>query len=320
MGLGGGPRQYKYVTFKGQSKKELEDEFEGIESDGVTRLALADFPWCRVPSRMFKYTCITHLALSRIDDETIPGDISLLHRLRNLSIRRCENLKELPCQIWALPLLGSFIIENCPGIEAFPPGMEHATSLEELAVEFCRGFKLLPQEVCLLPKLRLLSVSGCKALATIPSCPGNFPSIKKVNISFCENLQRIPESFYSDTSIEFGPVHDGTKLDYVPHNLWKALTGSWFDRMFEGERRMKTLLRPVQAKAYLKSAKYAGVKKSTLPPKATFMAAIHTLEIFQLLLCARRSGLPRLPTELWLDIADTLYEMHLAELLPCLAD
>ena len=255
-----------------------------------------------------------------------PANIGGLSYLRELQYTACVDLVSISSEVWELPLLETVGISACDGITSLPDGITQANSLKNLEIVFCEHFCKLPTEITSLPCLEKLNVSGCKQIEEIPS--GDWPALKKLEFRFCTGLMTIPSHFSNE--MKFNIIDKSINLNFFPSALWKSIKAPiipYWDhqskiakRMFEGDRLARTILSPVDCHGYRAAADAAGIRRATPPPQKVFIRGIFDHEIFYMLLCARRADLPQLPTELWLDIADTLYEMHLAELLPCLAD
>ncbi|XP_042484173.1 putative disease resistance RPP13-like protein 1 [Macadamia integrifolia] len=103
--------------------------------------------------------------------------------LRELKIKCCPNLRELPC---ILPSLESLSLEDCKEL-CFPPMLP---SIKELTLQRCKGKALLNNKTVLhLSSLSSLTIDDVSDLKSLPSgFMQHLTSLQELNIYWCKEL------------------------------------------------------------------------------------------------------------------------------------
>ncbi|KAJ4780739.1 NBS-LRR-like resistance protein [Rhynchospora pubera] len=109
--------------------------------------------------------------------------------LEELSIDGSIHWRVWPDNMEHLPSLEILNIENCPGIESFPPGL-HLPSLERLNIENCPGIESFPPGLHL-PSLERLNITNCPGIESFPlRLQQRLPSLQYLRIVHCPALER----------------------------------------------------------------------------------------------------------------------------------
>ena len=192
---------------------------------------------------------ICHLSLLKIlfldgnHFSSIPACICLLSNLRDLSLRFCEKLRDIP----ALPSsLRNLDMSFCMKLQDI---LELPSSLEDLGLSHCKELQNIPelpsslidlrlshceelQKIPELPSsLRDLSLSHCRKLQKIPKLPS---TLRGLNLSHCKKLQKIPEL---PSSLRILDAHCSNDISSSPllmliHSLFHRFKADLFQVLF----------------------------------------------------------------------------------------
>ncbi|KAJ0794887.1 putative P-loop containing nucleoside triphosphate hydrolase, leucine-rich repeat domain superfamily [Helianthus annuus] len=186
-------------------------DLESLENLNVSDLHLKEFQniiLCHTNSNL------QQLDFSGNDTENLPSSIGNLHKLVNLSFRRCYKLKSLPGSICSLQHLRVLNFESC-GIEELPEDIGQLECLEELDLTRSK-IKHLPDSICKLKNLKTLNLYCCKVcklpedvgqidslsnldlrfskIKDVPSTICKLKHLKELNLSGCFELEKLPEN------------------------------------------------------------------------------------------------------------------------------
>ncbi|XP_071903506.1 putative disease resistance protein RGA3 [Coffea arabica] len=157
--------------------------------------------------------------------------------LRELDIKDCENLRELPEDLYEFRSLQTLSIDGCPSLEAFPfpsalaqltsfqslmmfPNVQQrVTSLQNVRICHCDRLIDLPGEMLESCKsLRVLTVYDCPRLSSFPVYLERMPSLSVLLLHKCPNLLTMPRGFGFLTSLRelsIGPLSDTVEFDWL---------------------------------------------------------------------------------------------------------
>ncbi|KAJ4771330.1 NBS-LRR-like resistance protein [Rhynchospora pubera] len=109
--------------------------------------------------------------------------------LEELTIDGSIHWRVWPDNVEHLPSLECLNIENCPGIESFPPGL-HLPSLKHVMIEKCPGIESFPPGLHL-PSLERLNITNCPGIESFPlRLQQRLPSLQYLIIDDCPALER----------------------------------------------------------------------------------------------------------------------------------
>ncbi|KAG0608128.1 hypothetical protein M758_8G080700 [Ceratodon purpureus] len=116
----------------------------------------------------FKTLCVLHMRYCWKLVE-LPSSIGDLSSLKELDLRRCENLRSLPETIGLkLGNLQVLILTRCTSIEELPESMANLVQLLELHLSRCSQLKSLPSGLGNLKLVKLLNLGNCSELKEVP--------------------------------------------------------------------------------------------------------------------------------------------------------
>nr|XP_027075843.1 putative disease resistance protein RGA3 [Coffea arabica] len=155
--------------------------------------------------------------------------------LKRLTITFCENLRELPEDLYQFQALEDLMIRSCPRIDSFGyPNPKNSfgqkgllKSLEQFTVNGCDALTRLPVEMfesC--TSLRELTLVNCPSLVSFPLDLRRTPSLESFWLRGCSNLiAEMPSGFGYLTSlreVKIGPFSDYSVIEFD----WAGLASS----------------------------------------------------------------------------------------------
>ncbi|KAI4353300.1 hypothetical protein L6164_002259 [Bauhinia variegata] len=135
--------------------------------------------------------------------EALPTDLSRLHALQELQIRKCYSLVDFPEQV----LLGLHSLEtlkliDCCKLKRISTGFQHLTSLKDLTIDNCLEMEDLAEALQHVPSLQSLSVASLPNLEPFPDWLENLISLQSLAIYDCRRLVSLPMSIRNLTSLK----------------------------------------------------------------------------------------------------------------------
>ncbi|KAJ3687519.1 hypothetical protein LUZ61_016683 [Rhynchospora tenuis] len=194
--------------------KSLPSDFNFSEAQKLRALKLAPNVYLEPDFSFVNFKHLRYLSLYGKCFERLPECICSLYNLKNLTLKDCPHLKELPKDIanlvsleelaiyasdlrvlptslCELKALRKLYLENCSKFVGFPPNMRNLVSLEELTIMECDNLEMLPLSFCQLKALRELNLSGCCALEELPHDMGNLANLQILRV-LDTNVRSLP--------------------------------------------------------------------------------------------------------------------------------
>ncbi|KAK0599964.1 hypothetical protein LWI29_010250 [Acer saccharum] len=209
--------------------KNLETLPSGIHFESLTSLDLSN---CNNLTKFPEISGnnITRLDLSGTAIKELHHSISHLNGLKELFLRRCENLETLPSGIH-FESLTSLDLSNCNNLTKFPQISSNnitrldlsGTAIKELhhSISHLNGLKEL--------FLRRLDLSGT-AIKELHHSISHLNGLKELFLRRCENLETLPSGihFESLTSLDLSNCNNLTKFPQISGNniTWLDLSGT----------------------------------------------------------------------------------------------
>ncbi|CDP21293.1 unnamed protein product [Coffea canephora] len=166
-----------------------------------------------LPTDMLERLCLfptlQHVKLMIAKNITTFRGMSCAACLKRLEVTLCENLRELPDDLYQFQALEHLKIRGCPRIDSFGyPNPKNSfgqksllKSLKQFTVDDCDALTRLPVEMfesC--TSLRKLKLFDCRSLVSFPLDLRRFPSLECFSLYGCSNLiTEMP----NDSVIEF---------------------------------------------------------------------------------------------------------------------
>ncbi|CDP20567.1 unnamed protein product [Coffea canephora] len=189
------------------------DGCDSLPTDTLERL-------CLLPT-------LQHVELLSADNITTLRGMSCAACLKRLVVYFCDNLRELPEDLYQFQALEHLMIDGCPRIDSFGyPNPKNSfgqksllKSLELFTVYWCDALTRLPVEMfesC--TSLRELTLSHCRSLVSFPLDLRRTPSLESFSTVWCPNLiSEMPSGFGSLTSlreVRIGPFSDDSAIEF----------------------------------------------------------------------------------------------------------
>ncbi|CDP19192.1 unnamed protein product [Coffea canephora] len=192
-----------------------------------------------LPTGMIERLCLfptlQRVELEYADNITTLRGMSCAACLKSLAVDGCENLRELPEDLYQFQALEHLEILGCLRIDSFGhPNPKNSfgqkgllKSLEQFTVSGCHELTRLPVEMfesC--TSLRELNLSDCRSLVSFPLDLRRTPSLESFSLLRCPNLiAEMPSGFGSLTSLRkvvIGPFSDYSAIEFD----WAGLASS----------------------------------------------------------------------------------------------
>ncbi|CDP20262.1 unnamed protein product, partial [Coffea canephora] len=192
-----------------------------------------------LPAGMLERLCLfptlQHVQLRDADNITTLRGMSCAACLKRLEVLDCDNLRELPEDLYQFQALEHLMIYYCPRIDSFGyPNPKNSfgqkgllKSLERFSVWGCDALTRLPVEMfesC--TSLRELTLFNCRSLVPFPLDLRRTPSLESFKLYKCPNLvAEMPSGFGSLTSLRevtIGPFSDYSAIEFD----WAGLASS----------------------------------------------------------------------------------------------
>ncbi|XP_027159923.1 putative disease resistance protein RGA3 [Coffea eugenioides] len=192
-----------------------------------------------LPTDMLERLCLfptlQHVKLMIAKNITTFRGMSCAACLKRLEVTLCENLRELPDDLYQFQALEHLKIRGCPRIDSFGyPNPKNSfgqksllKSLKQFTVDDCDALTRLPVEMfesC--TSLRKLKLFDCRSLVSFPLDLRRFPSLECFSLYGCSNLiTEMPSGFGYLTSLRevyIGPFSDDSVIEFD----WAGLASS----------------------------------------------------------------------------------------------
>ncbi|KAL9330275.1 hypothetical protein ACSQ67_005278 [Phaseolus vulgaris] len=145
-----------------------------------------------VPLNFQSLKNLCYLDLSDCSSLTIfPFDLSDMKFLKQLSLRGCSKLENLPEIQDTLEDLAVLILD-ATAIQALPSSLCRLVGLQQLSLRRCFNLHIIPSSIGTLTRLCKLDLTHCNSLQTFPSTIFNL-KLRKLDFRGCSRLRSFPE-------------------------------------------------------------------------------------------------------------------------------
>ncbi|WVK05440.1 type III secretion system leucine-rich repeat domain-containing effector XopL [Xanthomonas campestris pv. olitorii] len=176
-----------------------------------------------LPDTMQQFAGLETLTLARNPLRALPASIASLSRLRELSIRACPELTELPEHLASTNASGEHeglvnlqslqLVQT--GITSLPASIANLQNLKSLTIR-SSPLSALGLAIHQLPKLEELDLQGCTALRNYPPIFGGTAPLKRLNLKDCSNLRTLPLDIHRLTQLEELDLRGCVNLSRLP--------------------------------------------------------------------------------------------------------
>ncbi|GLT64588.1 hypothetical protein SLA2020_370730 [Shorea laevis] len=223
---------------------------------GLTSLQtiyLIGLPNLRFISSVDGLTSLQKLYLSECEIECLPSGISSCIALKDLMVRRCQNLISIPEELKELHSLVELGIVDCSKLRSIPekplacltslkklsiggfgeeleefPGLGSTlclqTSLQELRLHGWKNLTTLPPQIQHLTALKKLGISKFDDVETLPEWLGNLSSLKELRVDSCSGLRCLSSGLSFYTGLNNLTIQDCPNLVSIPEEVLGRLT------------------------------------------------------------------------------------------------
>ncbi|KDP43587.1 hypothetical protein JCGZ_16874 [Jatropha curcas] len=235
-----------------------------------------------------RFSHLTTLIIYGSELESFPESGLAIPNLRDLIIRKCENLRLLPNQIQNLTSLLKLAITNCAGLVSFsdeglPPNLTY------LFIWSCENLRFLPNQMQNLTSLQRLLVSNCGGLVSFPD-GGLPPKLGSLTISRCKKLKQPMSEWILNrlTSLTIRGPCPSTDMDSFPEEKGLLLPSSLTSLKIEDFKNLKSISRGIHHLTSLDTLVIRKCPKLQSFPKEGLPSTLERLAIFECPLLERR--------------------------------
>ncbi|KAL2494313.1 putative disease resistance RPP13-like protein 1 [Forsythia ovata] len=196
--------QVSFLSLKSLIIKEMHNLTEWVEAQTsrvqvFPSLEILEIEECCKLTNIISCSNLTSLVSLRIVACTNLAYIPYLRgcraSLKQLDIRYCHELRELPDDLGSLESLETLRIVGCDNLQLipYPGGQKGLSSLRSLVISWCKSLSNLPSEMlesC--TSLQSLKVYNCENLTLFLELSG-MGSLRKLGVRGCKNITSIPE-------------------------------------------------------------------------------------------------------------------------------
>uniref|UniRef100_A0A8R7PYW0 Disease resistance protein RGA3 n=2 Tax=Triticum urartu TaxID=4572 RepID=A0A8R7PYW0_TRIUA len=185
-------------------------------------LDATSLPITSLPKYFHTLQYMQTLILSKCSLETLPGNISSLHKLCYLDLSGNISLNKLPVSLGKLTKLSFLNLLGCSMLQGLPESICELTCLRHLDMSECNAIQNLPDKFGSLPKLIFLNLSGCSKLTKLPDNV-RLESLEHLNLSNCHELENLPKDFGNLQKLVFLNLSDCYKVSVLPESFCQLI-------------------------------------------------------------------------------------------------
>ncbi|KAL3641622.1 hypothetical protein CASFOL_012437 [Castilleja foliolosa] len=193
----------------------------GIELTSLTRLKIKGIKGLEcLPDWLFS----NNLNLRELDIEDCPKMTHLVpllrgggppSLLRELQIRNCRSLRELPDDLHSLNSLETLFLSGCPNLNSIPYNppissrgrqqqqQQGLTSLLDLGICDCEGLTNLPIEMVCAPSLKILTLIGLSSITNMGMLIGCLHKMTRLRVLTIEEVPKFSNKHILNGSLSF---------------------------------------------------------------------------------------------------------------------
>ncbi|KAI5073173.1 hypothetical protein GOP47_0011186 [Adiantum capillus-veneris] len=151
-------------------------------------------------------------------------DDCMLKSLKELNLKNCSNLKELPARFAEKSNhLEKLILSGCVSLKGFPEWIgKRSASLRYLDISSCRNVTNIPDGMMTLRALTYLLMNDCGGLTRLPSTIGQLKALEYIGLDRIP-LDELPQSFSLLTSLKSLRLDHSSKLRELPSSIFNKL-------------------------------------------------------------------------------------------------
>ncbi|CAI8608373.1 unnamed protein product [Vicia faba] len=236
-------------------------------SDCYQLAAIPDLSGCLKLEKIIMENCIN---LKRIHES-----IGSLTTLRNLNLRRCKIITELPSDVSGLKHLEILVVSSCTNLKVLPENIGILKSLKTLEADGTAIVKL-PESIFRLTKLERLVLDSCSYLGRLPNCIGKLCSLQELSLNQ-SGLQELPESIGSLKNLEKLSLNWCASLTQLPDSIGNLVS---LTELLAYNSGVKELPSTIGSLSYLRTLSVGNSKHlCKLPDSIKTLASIIELEL-----------------------------------------
>ncbi|XP_058764877.1 disease resistance protein RPV1-like [Vicia villosa] len=258
----------KIKSLRGLESHKVPENLMVINLSHCFQLAeIPDLSRCLKLEKIILDSCIN---LKRIH-ESIGG----LTTLRNLNLRRCGNITQLPGDICGLKHLEILVLSSCTKLKALPKTIGKLISLKTLEADDTAIVKL-PESIFRLTKLERLVLDRCSYLRRLPKCIGKLCSLQELSLNQ-SGLQELPDTVGTLKNLEKLSLIGCESLTVMPDSIGNLVS---LTELLAYNSGIKELPSTISSLSYLRMLSVGNCKHlSKLPDSMKTLASITELKL-----------------------------------------
>ncbi|XP_058747565.1 disease resistance protein RPV1-like isoform X2 [Vicia villosa] len=258
----------KIKSLRGLESHKVPENLMVINLSHCSQLAeIPDLSRCRKLEKIILDSCIN---LKRIH-ESIGG----LTTLRNLNLRHCESITQLPSDVCGLKHLEILVLSSCTKLKALPKSIGKLISLKTLEADGTAIVKL-PESIFRLTKLERLVLDRCSYLRRLPKCIGKLCSLQELSLNQ-SGLQELPDTVGTLKNLEKLSLIGCESLTVMPDSIGNLVS---LTELLAYNSGIKELPSTISSLSYLRMLSVGNCKHlSKLPDSMKTLASITELKL-----------------------------------------
>ncbi|XP_058747554.1 disease resistance protein RPV1-like isoform X2 [Vicia villosa] len=236
-------------------------------SDCYQLAAIPDLSRCLKLEKIILENCTN---LKRIHES-----VGSLTTLRNLNLRRCKIITELPSNVSGLKHLEILVLSSCTNLKVLPENIGILKSLKTLEADGTAIVKL-PESIFRLTKLERLVLDRCKYLRRLPNCIGKLCSLQELSLNE-SGLQVLPDTVGFLKNLEKLSLIWCESLTQLPDSVGNLIS---LTELLAYNSGIKELPSTIGSLSYLRNLSVGNCKHlNKLPDSIKTLASIIELEL-----------------------------------------
>ncbi|KAL5063118.1 hypothetical protein RYX36_024855 [Vicia faba] len=236
-------------------------------SDCYQLAAIPDLSGCLKLEKIIMENCINL--------KWIHESIGSLTTLRNLNLRRCKIITELPSDVSGLKHLEILVLSSCTNLKVLPENIGILKSLKTLEADGTAIVKL-PKSIFRLTKLERLVLDSCSYLGRLPNCIGKLCSLQELSLNQ-SGLQELPKTIGYLKNLEKLSLNWCASLTQLPDSIGNLVS---LTKLLAYNSGIKELPSTIGSLSFLRTLSVGNSKRlSKLPDSIKTLASIIELEL-----------------------------------------
>ncbi|KAJ1688932.1 hypothetical protein LUZ63_013087 [Rhynchospora breviuscula] len=153
-----------------------------------------------LPESISQCRSLQNLIINSKQIKSIPNSMFI----QSFNFSDCSKLKRASVDVFQpINSIRNINLRFCWDLEEVPVSIGNLVSIECLYLSNCSSLKCLPESVGNLQNLRVMNLSECDELEEVPASIGNLASLEILDLSYCKELKYLPESIGNLLNLDY---------------------------------------------------------------------------------------------------------------------